>query len=289
MPGPESDASEVDVSSRRTLILVGAIAVGAIAAFLILRYVGSVEDRANSDGQQVSVLVVKAQIARGEKADDAFAAGKVEMGSRRRADLPLNAVTRPEDVRGMVAAIDMSPGEVVTVSKFVSETNLSDSNSSMLDTGKVAITVTVDSSTVDNLIKPGDFVNLMFKADTPPAAENATPAASETRVSYLFQKVKVLAIGQSFGSPVAATPATPGAPPTTAAPATGPVTLEVPPEAAPLIAAAADKSLRLTLVRPDYQPRPLPDGVITPGQATPGASGLTPYDGMPAGAVGAGQ
>lgn len=277
------------MSSRRTLILVGAIAVGAIAAFLILRYVGSVEDRASSDGQQVAVLVVKAQIARGEKADDAFAAGKVELGSRRRADLPINAVTRPEDIRGMVAAIDMAPGEVVTVSKFVSETNLSDSNSGMLDAGKVAVTVNFDSSTVDGLIKPGDFVNLMFKADAPSAGENETPAAAETRVSYLFQKVKVLAIGQSFGSPVAATPAAPGAPPTTAAPATGPVTLEVPPEAAPLIVAAADKSIRLTLVRPDYQPRPLPDGVIVPGKATPGSAGLTPYDGMPAGAVGTGQ
>lgn len=268
------------MGSRRTLILVGAIAVGAIAAFLIIRYVGGVEDRANSQGELVSVVVVKADIARGEKADDAIAGGKLEMGSRRRADLPANAVTRPEDVVGMVAAIEMAPGEVVTVSKFVSENNLSSSKSNVLEPGQVAITISVDQTrSVAGLVQPGDFVNLMFKADD---------ADGSSRTQHLFQKVKVLAIGQSLGSPVAAT-AAPGVPSTTAPVASDLVTLEVPPEASALIASASDKSIRLTLVRPDYQPRPLPDGVIGPGQTTPGSAGLTPYDGRADSVIGAGR
>ena len=35
------------MSSRRTMILIGAIAVGVLAAFMIFNYVGGVEDQAN--------------------------------------------------------------------------------------------------------------------------------------------------------------------------------------------------------------------------------------------------
>ena len=53
------------MSSRRTLILIAAIAVGALAAFAIFNYVGGIEDRANEDVQRVSVIRITQDIPQG--------------------------------------------------------------------------------------------------------------------------------------------------------------------------------------------------------------------------------
>ena len=45
------------MSSRRTLILLGAIAVGVIAALLLFNYVQGIEDRANNNAKRVDVYV----------------------------------------------------------------------------------------------------------------------------------------------------------------------------------------------------------------------------------------
>ena len=96
------------MSSRKTLILVGAIVVGAIAAMLILRYVGSIEDRANSDNQLVKVVVVAADIQKGERADSLIEEQRIVIGERRRADLPANHVTRVEDIKGQEGSHSIS-------------------------------------------------------------------------------------------------------------------------------------------------------------------------------------
>ena len=46
------------VSSRRTLILIAAVVVGALSAFLVFNYVNSADDRARSNARQVTVLKV---------------------------------------------------------------------------------------------------------------------------------------------------------------------------------------------------------------------------------------
>ena len=46
------------MSSRRTLILIAAIVVGALAAFAIFNYVGGLEDKAYENAQRVPVIRV---------------------------------------------------------------------------------------------------------------------------------------------------------------------------------------------------------------------------------------
>ena len=53
---------------------------------------------------------------------------------------------------------------------------------------------------------------------------------------------------------------------------------EVPPESAGFIAALGAKELVLTLVRPDYVPRPLPRTRVIPESILPGEVGHTPLD-----------
>lgn len=265
------------MSSRRTLILVGAIVVGAIAALMILRYVGSVEDKAASDGQMVQVVVATGEIKKGETADAAIADGRIDLGSRRRIDLPTNAVSRVEDIMDQAATIDLAAGEVITTSKFASGSDLSSSSSTNISPGNVAVTVSVEASRgVAGLVGPGDYVNLMADITADSGGEAGAAAAGST---YVFQKVKVLAIGSNLGAQAAA----PGdSTATTAAVASDLVTLDVPPEAAQVITANSQRNLRMVLVRPDYQPRPIPAYIIDPNRPLPGADGRTPYDGQPA-------
>jgi pilus assembly protein CpaB len=257
--------------------LVGAIVVGAIAALLILRYVNGVEDRASSDTQLVPVVIATGDIAKGESADAAIAANKIEIGNRRRVDLPANAVTRLEDIAGQTATIDMSAGEVVTIPKFSGTSDAGSTSANALEPGYVGVTVSFDATRgVAGLVQPGDYVNILM--DTSPAAANGS-SSGPVGSSVLFQKVKVLALGTNLGTQVAATgdattPTTPAAP-------SDLVTFQVPPEAANVLAAASQKTLRLSLVRPDYQPHPIPDITVDPAGTLPGELGRTPYDGKP--------
>lgn len=273
------------MSSRRTLILVGAIVIGAIAALLILRYVGSIEDKANRDNQLVPVVVATGDIAKGEEADAAILTKRLDIGNRRKVDLPVNAVTRLDDIKGQRATIDLAAGEIITLSKFAG-INDSSSRANALSPGNVAVTVALDSTrAVAGLIQPGDYVNILVDAAVPNRVSETGAVSDDPNrpigTTYVFQKVKVLAVGSNLGGP-ASMPAgdTTG---TTAPPATSDqITFEVPPEAATVIAATAQKNLRLVLVRPDYQPRPIPAILIDPFQPLPGEQGRTPYEGVPA-------
>jgi pilus assembly protein CpaB len=263
--------------------LVGAIVVGAIAALLILKYVNGVEDRAANDTQMVPVVVATGDIAKGEAADAAIAAGKLEVGSRRRIDLPANAVSRLEDIAGQTATIDLASGEVVTIPKFSSGGDLSSSKSNALEPGNVAVTVSFDSTRgVAGLVQPGDYVNILVdttgNATTLDDNGNQQSALGAVGSTYLYQKVKVLALGTDLGTQVASSdPTATTVPPTPS----DLVTFEVPPEAASVLAAASQKSLRLSLVRPDYQPHPIGAMTVDPTRGLPGEQGHTPYDGQP--------
>ena len=266
------------MSSRRTLILVGAIVVGALAALLILKYVSGIENKANSDTQLTSVLVVVAPIKQGESADSMIEQKRIDIGQRRRIDLPDNAVTRVDDIKGQVAAIDLSAGEVVTSSKFSGSTANSASRSNVLDKGLVGITMSIDPTKgVAGLVQPGDFVNVLIPTSDIGGKVNGS--------AVLFQKVKVLAIGQDVGAPVAVDPNA-STDTTKAKTISDQVTVAVSPESAQVFAEAgfAGTLPYLVLLRPDYQPRPmLPwSAPVSPGDL-PGARGLTPYGGTAAG------
>ncbi|HNH96511.1 MAG TPA: Flp pilus assembly protein CpaB, partial [Microthrixaceae bacterium] len=209
------------MSSRRTLILIGAVVIGALAAFLTLSYVRGVENRSDEAGQMVEVVVATGPIAKGSSSDAAIQGQQLAMEKRRREDLPANPVRRFADIQGQVAAVDLGGGEVITASMFVPATALNGSKSASLDKGNVAITITVDEAAgVAGLVQPGDNINILAnycgvatgggaegESDTCSLQRQNTPAGGGavqlgTPSSYLFQGVKVLAVGQSLGQPV---------------------------------------------------------------------------------------
>ena len=60
------------MSSRRTLILIVAVAIGAVAAFALFNYIGGIEDRANENAERVDVYVISADVPKGTPAEQAI-------------------------------------------------------------------------------------------------------------------------------------------------------------------------------------------------------------------------
>lgn len=265
------------MSSRRTIILIGAILVGCLAAFLTLNYVRGVEQASNEENQLVEVLVAVGPIPQGSNADEAIAAQRIDLAKRRQADLPVGAIRRDAEIEGMTAVMNLSGGEIITKSMFVAPQDLTGTKATQIDKGNVAVSIQVDeTSGVAGLIQPGDLVNI-FVATTESTVDSGEGEAATATTgrpigaayAALFQNAKVLGVGQSLGVPVAATDEDGN--PVQSAPVgnAGLITLQLPPEHALLLASVRSQGLFLTLNRPDYEPVPLPlveSPLVYPGE-----------------------
>lgn len=283
------------MGSRRTLITIAAVAVGAIAVFLIYGYVGSVKDEAFGDAERVKVFVVKQQVPKGTYGEET-ASGLIVEDEIPKKFFPPNAIRSLDDIGGKVAISDLAVNQIVTTDMFadpaVVQATFADRLEKINGKDQVAITINVDEVRgVANLLQPGDYVNVMSAppcqtgtagADTAPEGEAAAASGCNGVLSsdprYVFQKAQILAIGQT---PVAlpgevASASEEGSEP--AAPtAGGLITLIVPAQAAQYVAAIAPENIYLTLVSRDYEP--VAQGPIDPEAELPAEdpSQLTPY------------
>lgn len=260
------------MSSRRTLILIAAILVGAIAAYALYTYVGGIEDEANNNAERVEIFKIVGDIPKGTFGDEAFAQGLIERDVIAKEYRPATAISSPAQIDGLVAISDLPANQVVVSNQFVSQAESLSTFSSLLKNNEVAITISIDQVRgVAGLLVPGDFVNLLVTAAGAGGEVYTQPAR------YLFQKVQILAVGQTRKLEPGETAVTnvDGTPST--ATASGMLTFALPAEAAQRIASVEPGGFYLTLVPKDYQPTPLaPLDVDAP---LPGESSgeLTPY------------
>jgi Flp pilus assembly protein CpaB len=273
------------VSSRRTLILIAAVLVGAIAAYALYTYIGGIEDEANDNAERVRIFKIVQDIPKGTFGDEAFAQGLIEEDVIAREYRPATAITTPAQIDGLVAISDLPANQVVVSNQFVSQAESLSTFSSLLKNNEVAISVSIDQVRgVAGLLVPGDFVNMMVTPaapleDAPPAGDAQGSAEVFTQPArYLFQKVQILAIGQTRKLEPGETAATnaDGTPVASNA-SSGLLTFALPATAAQQIASVPSGSFYLTLVPKDYQPQPLPAldiNAALPGEA---ADQLTPY------------
>lgn len=292
------------MSSRRTLILIGALVTGLISALLIYKYVGGIEEKAQGDAQMVSVVIAKDAIKKGENATDLIARQVIAVGERRQIDLPTDSITRVDEVKSQIAQLDIAPGTVITSGMFDSDAAISETVSNALGDGMVATTLSVDQvHAVAGLVATGDYVNLTVLGSCRMGAGGkleidgggvaagttgeggAAPAAEVETVpcaASLYQKARIMGIGRSLGTAASAPVATgdpAAAAATTVAPTSDLITFEVPPEAAQRLQVAANGGgVYMALVRKDYKPKPIP---IDPFLIVEGVDGATPYGGDP--------
>lgn len=270
------------MNSRRTLILIAAVLVGAIAAYALFTYVNGIEDRANDNAERVKIFKIARDIPKGFFGDEAFNQGYIEEDEIAKEFRPATAITDPSQIDGLVAISNLPANSVVVSDQFVSQAESLSTFSSLLQNNQVAITISVDQVRgVAGLLVPGDFVNMLVVVEGAATVEGEpAPEAAGTLLSssarYLFQKVQILAIGQTKKLE-------PGETAVTNADGTGGqggqsglITFAVPSRAAQYIASVPADSIYLTLVPKDYQPEPLgpldanaPLPAEDPGQLTP--------------------
>ena len=269
------------MSQRRTLILIAAIAIGALASFLVWNYVGGIQDQAYSDAQRVKVFLVKQPISKGTSGN--VAAASIVPETIPRKFKPANAIVSLEDIAGKVALSDLVPNQVVVQDMFVpasdpeAQKSFSDNLTKIRNEDQTTFTMNVDlTHGVAGLIVPGDYVNIMV---VPSDAGSTTAKGKTDNARFLYQKVQVLAVDRMAVGDSAAAQSS-GSGDAAAAPAavqnTGLLTLIVPAKAAQTLASFPAGNLYLSLVSRDYKPVPQDqvDLSTLPGED---AGQVTPY------------
>ena len=244
------------MTPRRTVILVVAIVVAAVAAFATYAWLNGVQDRAYDDAKLVRVYKVAKDIEKGTGGEQALESESIRADEAPEEFRPATALTDINVIRGKVALTRLAAGQVVVDGMFVEPRVAQVTAARRIEPGRVAVTISADQVTgVAGLIVPGDRVNIM--ANTP------------TGIQMLFQNVEILFIGTTAAPEAGETQAV-------AATTSNLITFSVPPLAAEkIVQATKSGGIYLTLVPPDNQPVPVPP--VNAGNLFTG--GLTPYEG----------
>jgi len=244
------------VSARRTIILVVAIGVAALASFATYAWLNGVQDRAYAKAKRVQVFVVRKDVPKGTAGEQALSSELVKSGSAPQEFRPATALTDINAIRGKVALTNLSAGQIVVDGMFVDPKVAQVTAAQRVPAGQVAVTVSVDQvHGVAGLLTPGDKVNMMIQG-------------ADGKERFLFQNVNILFIG-STAAPQ------PGETQAAAPTASNMITFAVPPLAAEKIVLASNGGgIYLTLVPPDNQPVSVPP--VDPNSLTSGP--LTPYE-----------
>jgi pilus assembly protein CpaB len=269
------------VSSRRTIILVAAIVVAALATYVLLNYVRGVEEKAKPN--PVSVYMISDEIKRGTPGVD------VKSTLIKKAVIP--AEYRPDTVvadlnelDGKVAVIDLKPNQILVQGMFVEGERLNTSFKDKITGDNVAVALSFDTvRAVGGYIKPGDEVNLLMvdpvSEQSSGTTTTATPGGAsaqaggkaavqaartqglnyENDVRYFYEKVRILAIGADvLRSPGETANASTAAGTTTEGPTqAGVIVFLVPPNVAQRLLAAGSGSLYMTLPSETWKPVPV--------------------------------
>lgn len=217
------------MSSRRTAILIGAIAIGVFAVLLIVRYVQGIQDDVNKDSALVQIFQAKELVKRGEDGGVAIDTQKIQQDQMPQKYVPQGAIQTPDAIQKKVALFDISPGTVIVDGMFVDPaTSQISFRERLKNKNHVAVSIQVDQvHGVGGFLVPGDQVNMLVYQDNTKIKEvaessqgdkpafipdlNLRPLPPENLVNvggpqylflnktarYMFQKVSILAVGQN--------------------------------------------------------------------------------------------
>jgi pilus assembly protein CpaB len=144
--------------SRRMIGVIAAVVLGAIGTFVLTAYVRDAEDRAVAGERVVKVIVASSRVDAGTAAEDLGSVTTTErVPAKVRGD---GAITDLSEVKGMVTATDLVPGEVLLKDRFASPGQLTRGVGEVkVPVGNMEVTLSLEPQrAVGGLIKPGDRV-----------------------------------------------------------------------------------------------------------------------------------
>jgi hypothetical protein len=162
------------------LILIAAVVVGALSAFLVFNYVSSADDRALGKTRTVDVIKVAADIPQGTTGQEAEKNGQLVHARIQAEFKPITAINDVSIVANRVAITDFHTGQILVEGMFADpvDSQITFGNRVQGACGPVqastgaalpctAITITVDQTRgVAGVIVPGDLVNILVVPDT---------------------------------------------------------------------------------------------------------------------------
>ncbi|MDP1809521.1 MAG: Flp pilus assembly protein CpaB [Actinomycetota bacterium] len=177
---------------QRGIVIIIAILMGLLAAFMVTRYTGQAKTAALARAKMVDVITAKDNAPRGLTLDALFSRQLVEVKKVPREYVPISALGAKSDMGAKVLAVDVDAGEQLTAAKFkpAKEAGLAFT----VPADKVAVAIPIDDmKAAGNLVKVGDLVNVVGTAKGPEGAD---------MTKTFLQKVSVLAVGSSLENPV---------------------------------------------------------------------------------------
>jgi pilus assembly protein CpaB len=213
------------MTSKRTVVVAVAIAVGVVASVLSYVFLNNAQQNAYHNAKLVQAYVITKEIPRTLSGADAVNGGYVKQEKVPAEFRPTSAVTDVSAIRDQAAGTNLPAGEIVTSGMFVSPDSIASVAAETVPAGDVAISVSVDQvHSVAGLIQPGDKVDMLLDING-------------NQETFLYQEVPVLAVGTTL---VPAPGSTASAAQTTAATTqeSNVITFAVPPAAAARIALA---------------------------------------------------
>ena len=186
--------SRLRAGGGRTFVLLGALM--ALLAFGLVFVVGGGIGAAHSSGAQVSVVVaahdipLRAQIVVADLTIKQLAS----------ADVPPGAFTKKEDVRNLVAEVNIAQGQPLTqnvVAKSLDQVTGAQAAFLPIPPGFVAFTIPAgEQQAVAGYIQAGDYITIQATAST---GVFPSSGAARSVVRTVFNNVHVIRIGPNAG------------------------------------------------------------------------------------------
>jgi pilus assembly protein CpaB len=174
------------MSSKRTVVVCVAVAVGVLASVLSYVFLNNAQNDAYHNAKLVSAYVIAKPIPRTLSGADAESGGYLQQKKIPAEFRPSSAVTDLSAIKDDSADANLPAGEIVVSGMFVSPDTIASVAAETVPAGDVAISVSVDPvHGVAGLIHPGDKVDILVDLNG-------------NQETYLFQAVPVLAVGTTL-------------------------------------------------------------------------------------------
>ncbi|MFT7473930.1 MAG: Flp pilus assembly protein CpaB [Verrucomicrobiales bacterium] len=251
------------MGSRKIIMLVASILIGALAGFALLNYVNGVESDVRGEVQRVPVFVISGDVPAGTTASDVQQTGRIEERLVESGFRPTNAISDLSQIQGRIALNTLAANQILVSGMFADPEVVETTYADLIADDHVAFSMTIEKAkAVNGFIEPGDFVDIIVLGEPPQTAgeEDAFESSAATSpykrpARYLYRGVRIVSIDRDIVGSVAA-PASGDAPGGEAEGEGGSldITLAVPASAAQRILSVNETDIVLSLLPSNWEP-----------------------------------
>ncbi|MFA5787958.1 MAG: Flp pilus assembly protein CpaB, partial [Actinomycetota bacterium] len=161
--------------SRRTLAILLAVILAAVAAVALNSYVQNAESRALKGVETARAYLAKDTIPEGTSGDTAISKGLIAREAIPRKMLAEGAIKSLTEIKNRVAAVTILKGELILAARFIKPAEAKGILPIPADRQAISVEVSIPPG-VAGFIQPGDHVSIIAQLEV------AKGAGSETRV-----------------------------------------------------------------------------------------------------------